>query len=152
MASRRVKLPHCRKFPPRISPEDLKAQTSEVMREKGANNHFQADYYERTCREVIGSTDPQFSTLQPKVRSHSEEAWAKGYEFVYSFLKKHQMDLTLSTLKVEFQKVGEPSIAGIFDRADHGRVIADLSGVAERLRGSKFDQKVHAFVAAEGLA
>jgi hypothetical protein len=135
-----------------MSEEDLKAQTSEVMKEKGANNHCQAQFYEVTSREVIGSLDPQFSTLQPKIRDHPEEAWGKAYEFIYSFLKKHQMALTLSTMKVEFQGTGEPSLAGIFDRTDHGRFIGDLSEVAQTLRGTSFGQKVEAFITREGLA
>jgi hypothetical protein len=150
--SHRVKLPHCRKFPPRISQEDLKAQTTEVMKDKGANYHFQAQFYEATSHEVVGSPDIQFSTLQPKVEDHPQESWTKAYEFVYSFLKRHDMSLTLSTLKVEFQGSGEPKLSGVFDRTDHERFIGDLSRVAQGLRRVSFDQRVHEFITGQGWA
>ena len=149
--SHRIKLPHCRKFPPRISQEDLKAQTTEVMKEKGANYHFQAQFYEATSHEVVGSKNPKFCTLQPKLVEHSEQYWAEAYEFVYDFLKKNGMDLTLSTLKVEFGKGKEPKLGGTFKDYDRNEYFSDLMAVSKSMKDISFKARVDEFAEQEHL-
>ena len=149
--SRRIKLPHCRKFPPRISQEDLKAQTTEVMKEKGANYHFQAQFYEATSHEVVGSKEPKFCTLQPKIVPHDEEPWAQAYEFVYDFLAKNGMDLTLSTLKVEFGKGKEPKNGGMFDDYPRDEFFSGLMEVSDAMKGVSFKDRVEEFSEQERL-
>jgi hypothetical protein len=120
------------------------------MKRKSANYYFQAQFYEATSREVIGSPTTVFTTLQPKVRDHPEGAWEKSYEFVYSFMKKNEMDLTLSTLAVEFEESGGPKIKGIFDKTDHGRFVSDLVQVSQRVRHGSLRDQVHEFVGTQG--
>lgn len=125
--SRPLKLPPSRKFPPRMSQEELKARTTHVMKEKGANYHFQAQFYEATSHEVVGSDDPKFCTLQPKVKRKSTEVtWKQAYDFIYDFLEKHKMDLTLATLSVEFGSAGEPDRTDAFRNQDRDQYFAQL--------------------------
>lgn len=149
--SRRLKLPHCRKFPPRISQEELKARTTEVMKEKGANYHFQAEFYEATSQEVVGSRNPKFCTLQPKMVHHDEDHWAEAYEFVYHFLREHKMDLTLETMEKEFDRKTKPELIGTFDKEDRNRFFAELLGTAENMKEKSFQDRVEDFAVTEGL-
>ena len=142
--SRAIKLPHCRKFPPRISQEDLKAKTTEVMKEKGANYHYQAEFYKATSEEVVGSPDPKVCTLQPRIREHDEEAWMNAYELVYEFLKEHNMQITLDTMKVEFGDAGEPKLQGTYEAAMDDEFI-ELKEISAGLKDLDFKQRVDEF-------
>lgn len=148
-----LKLPRCRKFPPRISQEDLKAQTTEVLKEKGANNHYQAQFYEATSHEVVGSDNPKFATLQPHPKVHEDDdAWNTAYEFVYQFLRENQMDFTLSTLEVEFGgKENEPKSAGTFDSISTSEYFEDLKQTSDNLNEKTFNDFVDEFAENEGL-
>jgi hypothetical protein len=99
-----------------MSQEELKARTTQVMKEKGANYHFQAQFYEATSQQVVGSRDPKFCSLQsnPKQKP-DEQAWAEAYEFIYDYLESLKMGLTLRTLGVEFRDSPKPRRAGTFD-------------------------------------
>ena len=147
----RLKLPRCRKFPPRISQEDLKAQTTEVMKEKGANYHFQAQFYEATSHEVVGSKNPKFTTLQPqpKIRD-KDDAWAQSYDFVFDFLKKNGMQLTLSSMNVEFGRK-KPIQTDIFEQEDRNEFFDDLIQQSKSMKRQSFKNRVKQFAKEEGL-
>jgi hypothetical protein len=128
-----------------MSQEELKNRTTQVMKVRGANYHFQAQFYEATSHDVVGSRDPKFCTLQPKVKKKAgDPAWTQAYEFVYNFLQKAEMDLTLRTLSVEFGRGGEPRRAGTFDRQDRDAYFAEL----RQLRRLALEDEVRDF--AEG--
>jgi hypothetical protein len=113
-----------------MSQEELKARTTQVMKEKGANYHFQAQFYEATSRKVVGSTNAKFCTLQPSAKQKpGEQAWADAYEFVYHYLESFQMELTLQTLGVEFRDAPEPQRVGTFDGQDRDAYFAGLRPV-----------------------
>ncbi|OHS93603.1 hypothetical protein TRFO_40107 [Tritrichomonas foetus] len=150
--SSRLRLPRCRKFPPRISQEDLKAQTTEVMKEKGANYHFQAQFYEATSHEVVGSKNPKFCTLQPSPKIKDEEdPWAQSYDFVMTYLKKNGMDLTLSAMNVEFGKK-KPTNTDIFDQEDLlDQFFEDLIDQSKNMKNNTFKKCVSDFARREGF-
>ncbi|KAK8893177.1 hypothetical protein M9Y10_021592 [Tritrichomonas musculus] len=150
--SSRLRLPHCRKFPPRISQEDLKAQTTAVMKEKGANYHFQAQYYEATSHEVVGSKNPKFSTLQPSIKIHNDDdAWVYSFDFVFDFLQKNEMNLTLSTLNVELGKK-KPARTDHFSQNDRNQYFKDLKQISNNLKHQSFSKHVNEFAKEEGIS
>lgn len=150
--SSRLRLPRCRKFPPRISQEDLKAQTTAIMKEKGANYHFQAQYYEATSHEVVGSNNPKFSTLQPSIKiNKNNSAWAYSYDFVFDFLQKNNMELTLSTINVELGKQ-KPVKTNIFEEKDRNQYFKDLKQTSNTLKHQSFSKHVNEFAKEEGIS
>jgi hypothetical protein len=113
------------------------------MKERGANYHFQAQFYEATSHEVVGSDNPKFCTLQPSAKQKADDpAWTRAYEFVYNFLESANMDLTLSSLRVEFGRAGEPRRKGTFDSQDREAFLAAL----RRIRRPAFGDEVAEFV------
>jgi hypothetical protein len=77
--SNHLKVPRCQKYSPRMSQEELKAHTTEAMRDNGANFHFQAVFYEAMSHEVVGSPNPILSTrVRLPVR---DDAWSHEDEF-----------------------------------------------------------------------
>lgn len=148
----RIRLPRCRKFPPRISQEELKSQTTNVMKEKGANNHFQAQFYRETSQEVVGSKDPKFATLQPILKIKDDnEAWQQSYEFVFDFLKKNEMTLTLETMNVEFNlKMQKPLSINLFDELDREQFCEDLLDQTRNTERN-FENDVNEFAEKEGI-
>lgn len=146
-----IRVPRSRKFPSRISQEDLKAKTTAVFKEVGANNHFQAQFYEATSREVIGSNNFRFSTLQPKLKIGGEkEAWQMAYDFIFDFLQKNKMDLTLSTMNTEFLHEGKkPVLTNLFDDIDRNNFFEDLKDQAEN--SSSFSNHVSDWAKEEGI-
>lgn len=123
------------------------------MKEKGANYHFQAEFYEATCHEVVGSRNPIFCTLQPKLGQHTEDRWAEAYEFVYNYLREHQMDLTLSAMEKEFDRKTKPELVGTFDEGgtDRNKFFAELLGTAEAMKEKTFQERVEEFAVIEDL-
>jgi hypothetical protein len=112
-----------------MSQEELKARTTQVMKEKGANYHFQAKFYEATSQEVVGSSDPKFCTLQPKAKHKpGEQAWADAYAFISDYLRRFGMTLTLQTAEVEFRGASLPN-SGTFDGRDPDDYFAALRQV-----------------------
>lgn len=146
-----IRVPRSRKFPPRTSQEELKAKTAEILKEKGANNHFQAQFYEATSRAVVGSKDFKFSTLQPIIKINSDkEEWQMAYDFIYDFLKKNKMDLTLSTMDVEFNlKKEKPNITNLFDGISRDQYFEDLNLQDENSKS--FSKHVEDFAKENGL-
>jgi hypothetical protein len=125
--SRPARPGHSRKFPTRISQEELKIETMKYLASKGANFHFQSRFYAESTGAVLSSGNPKLVTLIPRLKDRSDnEAWAEAYEFAYHFLESHRMQQTLHALRVEFGGAGEPIRVGTFDQADRNAFFQDL--------------------------
>lgn len=146
-----IKVPRSRKFPPRISQDDLKAQVTSTLNAKGANNHFQAQFYEATSHEVIGSQEFKYSTMQPNIKiNNDKEAWQTAYDFIFDFLQKNKMNLTLSTMDVEFSiKKEKPELVNLFDDIDRNQYFDDL--IEQAKNSDDFNTYVNNFAMEEGL-
>jgi hypothetical protein len=128
-----------------MSQEELKARTTLVMKEKGANYHFQAQFYEATSREVVGSSAPKFCSLQPTIKPRTgERAWAQAYEFIYDYLETLEMRLALQTLGVELRKAPNRPSSGAFGRQDRDEYFATLL----RIKHPPLQAEVKAFATA----
>jgi hypothetical protein len=113
-----------------MSQDELKVRTTEVMRNNGANFHFQAMFYEATSHEVVGSRNPKFSTLQPKLRLHGRDtAWSHAFEFALEFLRTNGMELTRSAVTVECGRAGLPRPEGQFNRVDREAFFKQLIAI-----------------------
>ena len=146
-----IKVPRSRRFPQRENQEDVKAQIAVVLKEKGANNHFQAQFYVETCREVVGSTEFKFSTLQPKIKiKDDKEDWQTAYDFIFDFLQKNKMDLTIQAMNIEFElKKEKPVLVNLFDGISRDQYFDDL--IEQAKNSVDFSTHVQNFAAEEGI-
>ena len=98
----RIKLPHCRKFPERISEEKLKELVTKEMEKKGGNNYYQAWYYQESAAVAVNSNNPLLANIQPNPKKDDlTEGWFHAYQFVRLFLEEHKMKQTLKTIETE---------------------------------------------------
>ena len=147
-----LKLPWCKRFPRRIPEEDLQQMTTEEMNQKGALNYYQAVLYQETSQEVIGSTYPQFSTLQSHPKQREEKSWIQAYEFVYDFLQKHNMNNTLKTIETEFRQTGKPIFFQTIENFRRDEYFKELENVSVNLGQRTFKTRVDQFCNSEGLS
>jgi len=100
------KIPIARRFPKRISQEELQNRTTEYMNNRGADNHYRAAYYFESCKEAQSNQDPKFYFFQPNIQHQDGEnmVWNRALSLVYSYLKNSNMDITLKCMNHEFKK------------------------------------------------
>ena len=105
-----AKIPPARRFPKRLSQQELKDKTTAYMNENGADNHFKAQYYCKTAEEVVGLKDQIFFTLQPCIKHNDfkDISWNRTYDLVIKWLQENQMEITLQTMEKEFGSQGMP--------------------------------------------
>ena len=147
--SGKLNLPHCRKFKPRISQEELRRLASDRMQESGANNHFQSVYYKENAKVVVGSKNPHFAVIQPTIKPHDEEAWATAYEFVFDFLKEYQMNETADTMNIEFTATQKPHLTDTFEETSRNDYFQDL--LAFTKEPIPFEDRVEEFAEQEQI-
>jgi hypothetical protein len=85
----------------RISRTELIRESRETLQRFGVGNHSRAAFIRKISSEVVGSTEPIFVQLQPKLLPHDTDAWANAFSVVFEFLKRNKMTLTLETVEVE---------------------------------------------------
>lgn len=153
-----------------ISQEKLLAKTKKVYNRSGADNKCEAKSLHLLCRAV----NAQFSlsnnstasnnlyTLQSKVEERfnpSSEAWKHAFILVISFLKKHQMELSLATVIVEtpkeievrnyngIVKVPFPISMKHFSSSENvSRVFDDLMRTKNAINNKTFTDKLNEFI------
>lgn len=97
------KVPPCRRFPKRLSQQELKEKTTNYMNENGADNHYKAEYYLEAAKLVVGMKDQKFFTLQPNIhhKDSKNDAWGLVFQLVIQFLKQNNMNLTIESMQKE---------------------------------------------------
>ena len=137
-----AKIPPARRFPKRLSQEELKEKTSKYMNMNGADNHFKALYYRKTADEVVGLDDNKFYTLQPDIhhKDYKDVAWNRTFDFVIKWLQQYDMQITLEAMEKEFGSDGMPPEDDSLDNIDE--YFNELQKARNTIRAKKFTQKV----------
>ena len=142
------KIPPARKFPKRLSQEELSEKTTNYMNSLGAENFYKARYYCESAPIIIGQKSPKFFSLQPAIR-HSDgknEAWNKAYSIVLDYLESNKMEFSLQTIKTEFGKTGIPKDFPKIETGQKSKIFNQLFGISSDLNEITFDQKVQEMI------
>ena len=145
--SSRLKFRHGRKFPPRVSRDELSERTQQVLSECGVDNHSQAQFTREIAKEVIGLKEYKYESLQPELKLRNDKFWRTAFSVTQSFLKDFQMDLTIDAMKIELQDNRLP----LDDRFKQDSVsfIENLLETNEKL---PFSERVKRFAKRENIA
>lgn len=138
------KIPPARRFPKRLSQQELKDSTSAYMNKLGADNHYKAMYYQETAEEVVGMKSQMFFSIQPDLHhtDYKNESWNICYRYVLEFLNANQMFLTVKAIKKELGSAGLPPETDIFDSDNLYGYFEQLIGVSKDLKHFKFKDRV----------
>lgn len=116
-----------RKFPQRISKEELYELTQQKLGECGVDVVAQAQFTSLMCKSVVGNNNYMFLSLQPRLKLHTDPAWRAAYTVAISFLQTHQMQITLDTIQTEARNNKLPSHSKILQMApEKGNVLSLL--------------------------
>ncbi|EAX98659.1 hypothetical protein TVAG_403410 [Trichomonas vaginalis G3] len=137
-----AKIPPARRFPKRLSQQELKDKTTKYMNDNGADNHYKAQYYLEAANLVVGMKDPKFFTLQPNTHhtDYKNQAWNIVYQLVLQFLEENNMKLTIDTITKECGSAGLPK-----NDSDIGSVddyMERLLDISESLASKQFQARV----------
>jgi hypothetical protein len=84
-----------------MSRPELILESRAALVQAGVGNHSRASFICEITAEVIGSANPIYAQLQPKVLDRSAEAWKRAYGLVYQFLNEHELGITIRTCALE---------------------------------------------------
>ena len=137
-----AKIPPARRFPKRLSQQELKDKTTAYMNENGADNHFKAEYYCKTAEEVVGLKDHIFFTLQPNIKhnDYKNNAWNRTYDLVIKWLQENQMQITLETMEKEFGSKGMPPEDE--EISDVSQYFDELEKISKKIGKKDFETRV----------
>lgn len=133
-------IPPARRFPKRLSQQELKDKTTDYMNENGYDNHYKAMYYKETADQVVGLNDHKFFTLQPILyhKDLENEAWNKTYELVIKYLEENECELTIDTIKKEFGD--RPKVDSTLSDTDE--YFEELFGISKELKDMNFKKRL----------
>ena len=86
----------------RISREELIEESRKTLEEAGVANNARAKFIKEVSKEVVGSRDPLYAQLQPKIIQHDSQAWIKAFALMFQYLNDNNLTETVSTIEVEF--------------------------------------------------
>jgi hypothetical protein len=86
----------------RISRSDLIRDSRSALIQAGVGDHTRARFIRLVSEEVVGSRNPHYSQLQPRIVPHPRNrAWDLAYALIYQYLTEHNLSVTLETTTVE---------------------------------------------------
>lgn len=133
---------HVRRIPPHCSKKELLEQTSAELERCGVEMQTQAQFTYEIGKQVIGSRDARFFSLQPELKIRSEEAWNRAYVLVFKYLQKYDMKTTLATIEREFLGKAIPKDTKFLRRQSP---IDHMSNLLESYKASSFQHRVAKF-------
>ena len=124
-----------RKFPQRISREELYELVQEKIGECGVDLIAQAQFTSSMAKEVVGHKDHIFSSLQPKLKLRTDPAWRGAFSLVLSILEAYKMQITLDTIQTEVRDKRIPTNMKMLQKKEPKSFLADI--VFQTTQGSK---------------
>ena len=124
---------------------DNAKKTEEYIRSTGNYNYLQAKYNLMCANAIHENPNPHLFTLIATPKKMESEAWEQAYEFVFDFLKKSRLHLTLETVHTEFLEIGEPEIQGIFDKYNRNDYFASLLDAIQERENWTIEDRATAF-------
>ncbi|EAX97997.1 hypothetical protein TVAG_114490 [Trichomonas vaginalis G3] len=97
-------IPRGKRIRPRIPREDLLEMTANELKQKGAEQHSQANLLMEIADELYSNDDPHFAQIKGKPSIRQNEAWSRAYSLVTNFLHEFEMKFTIETLDIELEK------------------------------------------------
>lgn len=91
----------------------LIAQSRDVLREHGIENHEKAMYLSLICSEVQKSANPAFDVLKANAFARDNQAWAEAIKTVFDFLQSNNLHYSILALESDAD-VQTPSEPGKF--------------------------------------
>lgn len=130
---------HVRKFPQKVSKEELYELTQQKLGECGVDVVAQAQFTSLMCKNVIGNNNYLFLSLQPHLKLRTDPAWRAAYTVAISFLQIYQMQISLDTIQTEAQNNKLPSHSKILQMApEKGNALSLLREmILQSSQGSK---------------
>lgn len=144
-----IKFRHGRKFPPRISREELYDRTNQRVEECGVNNHFQAQFTNNIAKEVVGLKDHKYESLQPELKLKDAPAWKDAFTVVQQYLTDFQMKITLESISIELQKQKLPVNESFLKNTNSISILSRLVDESSNL--PSFIDQVDQFAKEEGI-
>lgn len=138
----------------KLTPEEEKTLQKElpaVLEKHGANNKSKAEYVKSISEYVIGSTNPKFFSMQPRVKDNSKsEPYKAAYLIIFNFLDEFKFNLTKEVMLKEMeqnkvQKPPLPSIPSGYSTTDPSEVFS-FETVSEIAVNNNFEENVDEFV------
>lgn len=86
----------------RISRQELIEESRRVLDEAGVANNARAKFVTEIARIVVGSTEPIYTQLQPKIIQHDTQAWVKAFALMFQYLNDHNLTETIAAIEAEF--------------------------------------------------
>lgn len=144
-----IKFRHGRKFPPRITREDLYKRTNQKVEECGVNNHFQALFTDKIAKEVVGLKEYKYESVQPELKLKNDVSWRSAFTVVQHYLNDFQMKITLNTISTEAQKQKLPANEAILQKTNSVSFLGQLVDDSSNL--PTFKDRVELFAKDENL-
>lgn len=138
-----------------ITPEEEKTLQKELptyLEQHGANNKSKAKYVKLISDNVIGSKNPKFFSMQPRVKNHNNiDAWKAAYHVIFNFFDEFNDDLTKEVLLNELkqnkiQKPPSPSLPD-YSKTDDLNEFFSFESIFEVANNNTFQDNVEEFVA-----
>lgn len=130
----------------RISRQELIIESQEVLQNAGVGNHSRAQFLVEVSREVVGSDNPLFCQLQPKIHSHESESWIRAFSLVFQYLTEHNLQSTLSAVEAEFNQGKLPKELTTFRKGEASTHLMRIIKNAPQPRGTTFKDRVKQYM------
>ena len=101
----KINLPHSRRFPPRLSPEELQKRSLNILEKTGCLNNLQSFQYHQSAKIAYTENKEKFHLLKSNPKIRNNKSWEITYILVFRFLEQFKMNNTESTIKIEANKI-----------------------------------------------
>ena len=86
----------------RISRQELIEESRKVLDAAGVANNARAKFVTEIARIIVGTPEPIYTQLQPKIIQHDTQAWIKAFALMFQYLNDHNLTETIAAIEAEF--------------------------------------------------
>ena len=126
--------------------EEIASQTRRVFEKAGGSYHFQARTISLVSKQVVGSKEHKFCTLQPRIPPIDNDFWKDGFSLVIAYLKHYNMKNTIDTIITELGSVPYPEQKHVYDPDLVDNYFNQLLALQENFAARNFDMNVQNFM------
>ena len=126
--------------------EEIASQTKQVFEAAGGSYHFQSRTISLVAKQVVGSKEHKFCTLQPRIPPIDNDFWKDGFSLVIAFLKHYNMNNTIDTIMTELGSAPYPEQKHVYDPDLIDDYFEKLIALQENFAQRNFDMNVQNFM------
>ncbi|EAY14728.1 hypothetical protein TVAG_038340 [Trichomonas vaginalis G3] len=126
--------------------DEIADRTRQAFEKAGGPNHFQSKTVSLAAKEVVGSKEHKFCTLQPRITPIDNDPWKDGFSLVVAFLKHYKMQNTLDTIMTELGSSPFPEQKHVYDPNLTETYFKQLTDLQENFAARDFEQNVMNFM------